>query len=164
MPCGHLLGMGWPLGSRLWCLMCVCHFPMWYPGSGVVLDCIDSWSLPPFLLCYFMHALSQKTQSNNTMMKRNKGFWAHRQSELNKILSWTTVCQARDKHQAPTKHVLLCVNPLTISMHWNRDLFYSGSCLGQFICSWFNNVYNVFLAYIKSFFHNTYLLTVQITS
>ena len=22
----------------------------WYPGSGVVLDCIDSWSLQPFLL------------------------------------------------------------------------------------------------------------------
>ena len=21
---------------------CVCHFPIWYPGSGVVLDCIDS--------------------------------------------------------------------------------------------------------------------------
>ena len=20
----------------------VCHFPIWYPGSGVVLDCIDS--------------------------------------------------------------------------------------------------------------------------
>ena len=19
-----------------------CHFPMWYPGSGVILDCIDS--------------------------------------------------------------------------------------------------------------------------
>ena len=19
-----------------------CHFPMWYPGSGVVLDCIDA--------------------------------------------------------------------------------------------------------------------------
>ena len=27
-----------------------CHFPMWYPGSGVVLDCIDAGSLPPFLL------------------------------------------------------------------------------------------------------------------
>ena len=25
-------------------------FPMWYPGSGVVLDCIDSCSLPSFLL------------------------------------------------------------------------------------------------------------------
>ena len=23
---------------------------MWYPRSGVVLDCIDSWYLPPFLL------------------------------------------------------------------------------------------------------------------
>ena len=27
-----------------------CHFPMWYPGPGVVLDCMDSLSLPPFLL------------------------------------------------------------------------------------------------------------------
>ena len=23
-----------------------------YPGSGVVLDCIDSWSLHPYLLCF----------------------------------------------------------------------------------------------------------------
>ena len=23
----------------------------WYPGSGVVLDCIDSWSLHPYLHC-----------------------------------------------------------------------------------------------------------------
>ena len=29
-----------PLGSRLWCLsLSLSH---WYPGSGVVLDCIDS--------------------------------------------------------------------------------------------------------------------------
>ena len=48
-------GKGWPLGSRLWCLLWVCHFPNWYPGSGVVLDCIDSWSLQPYLLWY--HAL-----------------------------------------------------------------------------------------------------------
>ena len=25
----------------------------WYPGSGVVLDCIDSWSLQPYLLCRY---------------------------------------------------------------------------------------------------------------
>ena len=24
----------------------------WYPGSGVVLDCIDSWSLHPYSLCF----------------------------------------------------------------------------------------------------------------
>ena len=23
-------------------LLCFCHFPVWYPGSGVVLDCLDS--------------------------------------------------------------------------------------------------------------------------
>ena len=23
-------------------LFCFCHFSMWYPGSGVVLDCNDS--------------------------------------------------------------------------------------------------------------------------
>ena len=22
--------------------LCFCHFPMWYPGSGMVLDLIDS--------------------------------------------------------------------------------------------------------------------------
>ena len=26
----------------LCCLIVICHFPMWHPGSGVVLDCIDS--------------------------------------------------------------------------------------------------------------------------
>ena len=25
---------------------------IWYPGSGVVLDCIDSWSLQPYLLSF----------------------------------------------------------------------------------------------------------------
>ena len=50
LPCGHLLGKGWPLGSCLWRLIVFCQFPMWYPRSGVVLDNIDSWNLLPFLL------------------------------------------------------------------------------------------------------------------
>ena len=50
MPCGHLLGKGWPLGFRLWCLIVKLSLSHWYPGSGVVLDCINSWSLPFFLL------------------------------------------------------------------------------------------------------------------
>ena len=50
MPCGHLLRKGWPLGSRLWCLIVKLSLSHWYPVSGVVLDCIDSWYLPSFLL------------------------------------------------------------------------------------------------------------------
>ena len=33
MLCGHLLGKGWPFGSRLWCLLWVCHFPIGILGQ-----------------------------------------------------------------------------------------------------------------------------------
>ena len=42
VPCGHLLGKGWPLGSSFWCLIVSVSLSQWYPGSGAVLDCIDS--------------------------------------------------------------------------------------------------------------------------
>ena len=48
--CGHLLGKGWPLGSCLWCLLWVCHFPIGILGQVWLLDCINSWSLHPYLL------------------------------------------------------------------------------------------------------------------
>ena len=32
----------------------------WYPGSGVVLDCIISWSLQPYLLCMKHHLIRPK--------------------------------------------------------------------------------------------------------
>ena len=66
MPCGHLLGKGWHLGSRLWCLIVKLSLSHSYPGSGMVLDCIDSdlcllsffdcidsWSLSFFLLSMY---------------------------------------------------------------------------------------------------------------
>ena len=37
-----LLEKGCPLGSRLWCLTVSLSLSHRYPGSGVVLDCIDS--------------------------------------------------------------------------------------------------------------------------
>ena len=45
----YIKGKGWPLGRCLWCLIVTLSLPHWYPGSGVVLDCIDYWSLPSFL-------------------------------------------------------------------------------------------------------------------
>ena len=42
VPCGHLLGKDLPLGSRWWCITVSLSLSNWYPGSGVVLDCIDS--------------------------------------------------------------------------------------------------------------------------
>ena len=42
VPCGHLLGKGWPIGISLCSLIVSLSFSHWYPGSGVVFDCIDS--------------------------------------------------------------------------------------------------------------------------
>ena len=42
VPCGHLLGKGIPLFSRLSCLTLSLSLSHWYHGSGVVLDYIDS--------------------------------------------------------------------------------------------------------------------------
>ena len=35
--------------SCMWCFLMFLSLPMWCPGSGVVLDSIDSWSLPSYL-------------------------------------------------------------------------------------------------------------------
>ena len=35
-------GGGWPLGTHLWCPAVGLSLSLWYPGSGVVLDCIES--------------------------------------------------------------------------------------------------------------------------
>ena len=42
VPCGHLLGKGLLLCTHLWRLTVSLLLSHWYPGSGVVLDCIDS--------------------------------------------------------------------------------------------------------------------------
>ena len=46
-------GKGLTLGSGLWCLIVKLSLFYWYPGSGVVLDCMDSWPLPSFLLLLY---------------------------------------------------------------------------------------------------------------
>ena len=63
--CGHLLGKDWPLGSRLWCLTVSLSLSHWCPGSGVVLNCIDAWSLHPYLLLFQLCFLSPKSYTTS---------------------------------------------------------------------------------------------------
>ena len=49
----------------------------WYPGSGVVLDCIDSWSLPSFLL-FSQRSRSHILKSLPTIYKANLSFFLQR--------------------------------------------------------------------------------------
>ena len=45
--------------SCVWCFIVFFHIPMWCPGSGAVLACIDSWSLPPY---WYLKLFSWSTQ------------------------------------------------------------------------------------------------------
>ena len=57
---GHLLGKGWPLGSRLWCLLWVCHFPIGILGQVWYLIV----SIPDLCnLTYFTSALDITNES-----------------------------------------------------------------------------------------------------
>ena len=51
---GHLLGKGWPLGSRLWCLLRVCHFPIGILGQVwyLIVSIPDLCNLTYFALLY----------------------------------------------------------------------------------------------------------------
>ena len=65
--CGHLLGKGWPLGSRLWSLQWVCHFPigilgqLWYLIVSIPDLCTITYFYYPrvayanYLICIFIN-------------------------------------------------------------------------------------------------------------
>ena len=52
--CGHLLGKGWPLGSRLWCLLWVCHFPIGILGQVwyLIVSIPDLCTITYFCYCF----------------------------------------------------------------------------------------------------------------
>ena len=53
--CGHLLGKGWPLGSRLWCFLWVCHFPIGILGQVwyLIVSIPDLCTFTYFLYCMY---------------------------------------------------------------------------------------------------------------
>ena len=70
LTCASVLGKRWPLGPRLWCLIVSSLLSHWYPGSGVVLDCIDSWSLSSSLLLCTCSSISN-------ISKAHRSWWWH---------------------------------------------------------------------------------------
>ena len=56
-------GKGLASWLSLWCLTVSLSLSYWYPGPGVVLDCIDSWYLHPYLLLDQWYNLGVKGHS-----------------------------------------------------------------------------------------------------
>ena len=95
--CGHLLVSAVSLSLS--------H---WYPGSGVVLDCIDSWSLHPYLLC-------TRTKHRTSSEART--------SDLSSNLPLNNCAHLRVMHTTTTRTLYALMNYSlwfdTINMEWS---------------------------------------------
>ena len=83
VPCGHLLRKGWPLGSCLWCLLWVCHFPIGILGQVWYF----SVSIPD--LCTLTYFVAVQTCLSMTWTRCYKT-WVHSQTQ-NKA-QWLAAC------------------------------------------------------------------------
>ena len=110
VPWSHLLGKGWHLGSRLWCPTVSLSLSHWYPGSGVVLDCIDSWSLHHYLLkVTIIRTYSRKTNKLRNINTIGRG------ARNISIKKWEIIC-------FKIKIILFIIN-----LKWNYAIYY-GYC------------------------------------
>ena len=84
--CGHLLGKGWPLGSRLWCLLCVCHFPIGILGQVwyLIVSIPDLCTITSF----FENASHIFARFYNAIEKLLAGFNVQPRIGMNQSLIW----------------------------------------------------------------------------
>ena len=77
---GHLLGKGWPLGSRLWCLLWVCHCPIGILGQvwNLIVSIPDLCTLTYF-------DLGKKCRTSLRLSFLEDGFHLGKQC-------WTSLC------------------------------------------------------------------------
>ena len=68
---GHLLGKGWPLGSCLWCLLWVCHFPIGILGQVWYLIV----SIPD--LCNLTYFYNNSVYGGQRNFLYKNGFYKH---------------------------------------------------------------------------------------
>ena len=99
----------------------------WYPGSGVVLDCIDSWSLHHYLLLirsYFINPY-----------KPSVIFVGHRQTVQNQI--------RRHRTWRLIRFCTACIQNILLKYEWKWNLPpnnpYSRQCVVSLVLYWFNS-------------------------
>ena len=86
--CGHLLGKGWPLGSRLWCLLWVCHFPIGILGQVWYLIV----SIPDFCTLTYFNSYHLRTNSLQRQSVGDKSFHGHSKVTFPVESLWSEKC------------------------------------------------------------------------
>ena len=79
----------------------------WYPGSGVVLDCIDSWSLQPYLLWPVTITIRTSRHHRKNKSQSKTGQVAKSQTGQVTITDRTSQNHRRDKSQSQTGQVTI---------------------------------------------------------
>ena len=87
--CGHLLGKGWPLGSRLWCLLWVCHFPIGILGQvWYLIVSIPDLCTITYFQCFVIDPSQKLEIWKQIMNKLNKTFYNYTPSLIVHPLSF----------------------------------------------------------------------------
>ena len=115
MSCDHL-GKGRPLGSYLWCLMVTLSLSHWYPWSGVVLDCIYSWSLSSFLLILLIKEIL-KTGKHHTGKFHDNGIAYKSRTKKARTDWFWWLGMNQDAHWIQKKTVLVFQKSLNLNVY-----------------------------------------------
>ena len=82
----------------------------WYPGSGVVLDCIDSWSLQPYLL-WNWPKIKSFSKLEVVKKRKKKTLWYNSWHELHK--RW--LCLTAYRRLSSIRRCLFCATNINAS-------------------------------------------------
>ena len=145
---GHLLGKGWPLGSRLWCLLWVFHFPIgilgqvWYLIVSIPDLCNLTYSNPmnntyPAIFIFWAVIVSlfwpyncivsiKKREIINTNTDASSGDWGLCECEQQMLwrvcrLAWTFT--ALRCNAVPKYHLLTHINYRPVTGSYNLTFY-----------------------------------------
>ena len=118
--CGHLLGKDWPLGSRLWCQLWVCHFPIGILGQVWYLIV----SIPDLCTLTYFDSLRP---INNLSVMQGRFFLGWTSTKIG-IMCHAQGHNAVTRHEARTGGLSVSSHALyhwatALSNYWTRLLF-----------------------------------------
>ena len=96
----------------------------WYPGSGVVLDCIDSLSLHPYLLSYCCCSISKQVASSTLPVEATDSFFLNVANKKSFPSKFIRICH-RNGYLSSKQSVVWCDERSTAFLRSVRNLLES---------------------------------------
>ena len=126
---GHLLGKGWPLGSRLWCLLWVCHFPIGILGQVwyLIVSIPDLCNLTYFSSGFSLFVFIFNFYSNSSNMKETRSM-----SKIRRLSEFTWLYPTLTRSQNT-----VCITQVCGTASFNRGWSHSALYIIRAECAMF---------------------------